>query len=60
LNSASNKKLVRVVIAPEENSAEVIQHATKLGMVVCVGHTNATAKQTHDAITNGATATTHL
>lgn len=60
LYKASNGKLIQVVIAPEENNLEIIKFATKLGIVVAIGHTNATAKETHDAISNGASAITHL
>lgn len=50
----------KVTLAPEKNSLEVIQRLSKAGIVVAIGHTNATYAQATVAIDNGATFATHL
>ena len=56
----SNKKLIRLVMAPEVNSKEIMQYAIDLGFVVSIGHSNGKAQDVYDSIKLGATATTHL
>lgn len=49
-----------ITIAPETDGAlEVIRHAVNRGLVVSMGHTEATYDQTEAAITAGATQATH-
>jgi N-acetylglucosamine-6-phosphate deacetylase len=50
----------KVTLAPENNSLEVIQRLSKAGIVVAIGHSNATYAQATAAIDNGATFATHL
>jgi len=50
----------KVTLAPEKNSIEVIQRLKKAGIVVAIGHSNATYAQASAAIDNGATFATHL
>lgn len=50
----------KVTLAPEKNSLEVIQRLSKAGIVVAIGHSNATYAQATAAIENGATFATHL
>lgn len=50
-----------LTLAPErEGSMEAIRHARSLGIVVSLGHTNATKCHVHDAVEAGAQAFTHL
>ncbi len=50
-----------VTLAPERaGSADAIARLVDAGVVVAVGHTNATYQQTRDAIERGATVGTHL
>ena len=53
---------VRIItLAPELNGAEGwIRHIASLGIVVSIGHTDATCEQTHQAADWGATHVTHL
>lgn len=51
---------VIVTLAPETVSTEDIQRMVKLGIKVCLGHTNADYKTTQQAIDAGATGFTHL
>ena len=60
LSKYSNKKLIRLVMAPELNSPEIIQYATDLGFVIAIGHSNGTCHDVYGAIKSGATAATHL
>ncbi|WP_413700501.1 N-acetylglucosamine-6-phosphate deacetylase [Psychromonas sp. KJ10-10] len=50
----------KVTIAPESFSAEVIQQLHQAGIVVSIGHSNATYAQASEAINNGASFATHL
>lgn len=50
----------KVTLAPEKNSLEVIQRLSKAGIVVAIGHSNATYAQAKLAIDNGAAFATHL
>lgn len=54
--------LVRFVdFAPEEEGAEeLLESAVRLGLVPCIGHTNATYEQAIQAIAGGARHSTHL
>jgi N-acetylglucosamine-6-phosphate deacetylase len=50
-----------LTLAPEaEGSAAVIEHLAANGIVVAIGHTNATGQQIRNAISAGATMSTHL
>jgi N-acetylglucosamine-6-phosphate deacetylase len=50
-----------LTLAPElPNALELIEHATRTGVRVTMGHSNATAAQTLGAIAAGATSATHL
>lgn len=53
--------ILMVTMAPELPGAiEVIRHLTARGVVVCLGHTEATTDQAVAAVAAGATAVTHL
>jgi N-acetylglucosamine-6-phosphate deacetylase len=50
-----------MTLAPElPNALELIEHATRAGVRVTMGHSNATAAETRAAISAGATSSTHL
>ena len=50
-----------VTLSPEHNEApRVIEHMAANGVVVSIGHTNATSAQIADAVRAGATMSTHL
>ena len=50
-----------LTLAPElPNAMELIEHATRDGVRVSIGHSNATAAQARAAIAAGATSSTHL
>ena len=50
-----------LTLAPEaEGSMAVIEHLAAIGIVVAIGHTNASQQQIRDAINAGATMSTHL
>jgi N-acetylglucosamine-6-phosphate deacetylase len=56
-----NAGILMVTIAPELPGAlDVIEHLAELGVVVCIGHTEATTDQAAAAVRAGATAVTHL
>jgi len=50
----------KVTLAPENTPSEVIQQLSSAGIVVSIGHSNATYAQASIAIDNGATFATHL
>lgn len=54
--------LIRIVtLAPEtQNATQVIEHMVRAGVVVSIGHHNATREQIYDAVAAGATMITHL
>ena len=53
--------ILMTTVAPELPGAiEVIEHLAARGVVVCLGHTEATTDQASAAVTAGATAFTHL
>lgn len=59
--NTSGGKIASITVAPEmENALDFIEYATMLGIHVSIGHTNATYKQTVDAIRAGADRATHL
>ena len=61
LNAAARGHLRVITLAPELPGAlSVIQAATRAGVTVAVGHTDATAEVTMAAIDAGATHATHL
>jgi N-acetylglucosamine-6-phosphate deacetylase len=49
-----------VTLAPETVPAEAIRRLAEAGVIVCAGHSQATARQIADAITNGLRGFTHL
>ena len=58
---ASGGRIIQVTIAPEiEGAMEFIRHCSGEGVVVAIGHTNASAGQISEAVENGATLSTHL
>ena len=58
---ASGGRIIQVTIAPElEGALEFISNCTKIGIVVAIGHTNASSEQINQAVENGATLSTHL
>ncbi len=60
LQTASAGMIKKMTFAPEVFTPELIKEMLDLGMTPTIGHTNATALQTHEAVNNGATAATHL
>jgi len=58
---ASGERIIQVTIAPElEGAMEFIRLCTKNGIVVAIGHTNASSEQIRNAVENGAKLSTHL
>lgn len=51
---------VMITIAPEAVSPSLIKQLVDMGVVVCLGHSNATFEQTQKAIEAGASGFTHL
>ena len=61
LISIGEGKIKMVTIAPElEGALEAIEYLVTNNVVVSLGHSNANAKETKDAILAGATAVTHI
>lgn len=61
LYKVSRNKIVQVTLAPEMDGAqEFIKKCRELGIVVAVGHHNATTEQLDLAVKNGARISTHL
>lgn len=61
LISLGEGKIKMVTIAPElEGALEAIEYLVTNNVVVSLGHSNANAKETKDAISAGATAVTHI
>ncbi len=57
----TNADIVKqITLAPENSPAEVIKQLSDAGIVVSIGHSNATYAQAKSAIANGATSATHL
>jgi N-acetylglucosamine-6-phosphate deacetylase len=58
---ASGGKIIQVTVAPEtEGAMEFIKSCSSSGIIVAIGHTNATALQIKMAVENGASLSTHL
>lgn len=58
---AADGKIIQVTIAPEiEGAMDFIRDCTKSGIIIALGHTNATAGQIAQAVENGAKLSTHL
>lgn len=58
---ASGGRIIQVTVAPEiEGAMEFIKECTKSGIIVAIGHSNASADQINMAVDNGATISTHL
>ncbi|MEM4488910.1 MAG: N-acetylglucosamine-6-phosphate deacetylase [Desulfurococcaceae archaeon] len=58
---ASGGFIKELTLAPElKNSLELIKHAVSKGVIVQVGHTNATYDETINAIISGASKATHI
>ncbi len=61
LYEASGKKVLTVTVAPElEGAMDFIRKCTELGIVVALGHHNASENIVNDAVLNGAKTCTHL
>ena len=61
LRAVTEKDPLLLTVAPERTgSLEAIRLATALGIIVSLGHTNATAEQLRQAVEAGARAFTHL
>ena len=61
LVSASRNRIIQLTLAPElEGAMELINYCSKNGIVVAIGHSNATAAQIKLAVDKGATISTHL
>jgi N-acetylglucosamine-6-phosphate deacetylase len=61
LLTASGQNIRTVTVAPElEGAMDFIKKCTDLGIVVAIGHHNATAQQVDKAVLNGARTCTHL
>jgi N-acetylglucosamine-6-phosphate deacetylase len=58
---AADGKIIEITIAPElEGAMEFIKLCNKNGIVIALGHTNASAGQILQAVENGARLSTHL
>ena len=58
---AAGGRIIQVTIAPEvEGALEFIRQCSEEGIIVAIGHTNATADQINIAVENGAKLSTHL
>ena len=58
---ASGGRIIQVTVAPEaEGALEFISQCTREGIIVAIGHTNASAEQISRAVDNGAILSTHL
>jgi N-acetylglucosamine-6-phosphate deacetylase len=58
---ASGGRIIQITLAPEiEGAIEFISLCTHDGIVVALGHTNASADQINQAVENGARLSTHL
>src|SRR5262249_12675635 len=61
LQEAAGGRIRLVTLAPErEGALGVIERLVATGVVVALGHTAATGRQIHDAISAGARLSTHL
>jgi N-acetylglucosamine-6-phosphate deacetylase len=58
---AAGGKIIQITLAPEiEGAMEFIKLCTKNGIIVALGHTNASSDQILKAVENGARLSTHL
>ncbi len=58
---AAEGLIMLVTLAPEiEGAIPTIEHMVKAGVTVAIGHSNAAEQDIHDAISAGATMSTHL
>ena len=58
---AAGGKIIQITIAPELDGAmEFIRLCTHIGIVIAMGHTNASAEQITHAVENGVKLSTHL
>ena len=58
---AAGGKIIQVTISPElEGALEFIRLCKKSGVVISIGHTNASTEQINQAVENGARLSTHL
>ncbi|MBK7626104.1 MAG: N-acetylglucosamine-6-phosphate deacetylase [Bacteroidales bacterium] len=58
---ASGGRIIQVTVAPElEGAMEFIKECTGNGIIVAIGHSNASADKINRAVDNGATISTHL
>lgn len=55
----SGNQIKQITMAPEQG-IELVSYAKELGVVVSIGHSNATAKETQAAVVQGVTQGTHL
>lgn len=54
-------KIIQITLAPEiEGAMDFIRYCTGNGIIVALGHTNASAEQIKQAVENGARLSTHL
>lgn len=60
LLTRSRRGVVMVTLAPERNDVEAIRTLTGAGVIVSIGHSNATYAEARSAIDAGATGVTHL
>ena len=61
LQDIANGMIRIVTLAPEKEGAmPFIERIVSTGVVVSIGHTDATAREIHDAVSAGATLSTHL
>jgi N-acetylglucosamine-6-phosphate deacetylase len=61
LQAASGNNIIQITLAPEaEGAMELIRYCVSEGVVVAMGHTNATAAQIRMAADNGVRLSTHL
>jgi N-acetylglucosamine-6-phosphate deacetylase len=58
---AAGGRIIQVTIAPElEGAGEFIRTCNRDGIVLAMGHTNASAKEINEAVENGVRLSTHL
>ncbi|ENM5726702.1 N-acetylglucosamine-6-phosphate deacetylase [Vibrio mimicus] len=57
---ANSDVIVKVTLAPENNKPEHIEKLVKAGIVVSIGHTNATYTEARQSFESGITFATHL
>lgn len=60
LCQAAQKTTIKITMASEVNPPEKIHTLTKAGVIVSLGHSNATYEEAKEGFTSGATLATHL